>query len=166
MSQSGTDIASAFLRDSDPGRIAPPAARRSVRERATAIAGVTLFAGLSTRQLRRLAEAADQVMFEPGQRIVGEGELGEAMYVVLAGSAAVRRGRRIVGHVMPGEFFGELSAIDGGPRTATVAAETPLVVLRLFRRTLHDAIRHDPAIALRLLEGMSRRLRQMRTAPA
>jgi CRP-like cAMP-binding protein len=58
--------------------------------------------------------------------------------------------------------FGELSAIDGGPRTADVVAETPLVVLRLFRRTLLRLLHEEPGLALKLLDVIVRRLRQLR----
>jgi CRP-like cAMP-binding protein len=90
--------------------------------------------------------------------------LGEAMFVVLGGTARVtRRGRR-VGVVLPGDFFGELSVIDGGPRSATVAADTDLTVLRLSRPTLRRLIEQDPSISIPILVGMVARLRQISRA--
>lgn len=161
MSRGVPDAALRLGRDSELGRPAEPSARRTRRETAAALAGVPLFTGVSTKHLRMLADRSEQVVFETGQAVVQEDMLGEAMYVVLAGRALVSRGGRTVGHVMPGEFFGELSAIDGGPRTATVTADTPLSVLRLSRPTLRSAIEAEPTIAVRMLEGMSRRLRQI-----
>jgi CRP-like cAMP-binding protein len=66
---------------------------------------------------------------------------------------------------MPGDFFGELSAIDGGPRTASVIAETPMQVLRLFRRTLMALIKDEPQVSLKLLDGITRRVRQVDRLP-
>jgi CRP-like cAMP-binding protein len=132
-----------------------------MRRALAALSTVPLFDGLSKRHRRRLAGDADVVPFGPGRSIVREGEAGEAMFVVLSGSARVERRSRKLATLMPGDFFGELSALDGGPRTATVVTETPVEVLRIFRRTLHRLIEEEPALAMGLLEGIARRLRQV-----
>ena len=126
------------------------------------MAAVPLFDGLSRRHLRRLVEDADLVEFEPGRPIVEEGRPGAAMFVILAGSARVDRGGRPVGALVPGDFFGELSALDAGPRTASVVAETPLQALRLFRHSLVEMIVAEPGIVIGLLEGLAHRLRQVK----
>ena len=136
----------------------PPATlRRSV----AALAAVPLFDGFSKRHLRRLAREADAVEFEPGRAIVEEGQAGEALFVVLTGTARVVRADRKVAALIPGDFFGELSALDGGPRTASVVPETPVEVLRVFRHTLLRMVEQEPALAMGLLEGLARRLRQV-----
>jgi len=136
-------------------------ASRTKRESVVALKGVPLFADLPKRALQRLAKEADELSFEPGERLVEEGLLGETLFVVIQGKGKVaRRGRR-VGSVVPGDFFGELSTIDGGPRTATVVAETPMRVLRLFRSTLRKILTDDPEMALKILDGMVRRIRQV-----
>ena len=66
-----------------------------------------------------------------------------------------------VGEVLPGDFFGELTALDGGPRSATVSAETPLRVLRLVRHTLQELLRDEPGLTLKLLDGIVRRMREV-----
>jgi CRP-like cAMP-binding protein len=143
-------------------RFAPSGAHPTIRRSVAALATIPLFGGLSKRDLRRLAEEADVVRFERGRPIVVEGERGEAMFVMLSGSAKVVRGRRTVATVVPGDFFGELSALDDGPRTASVVPETPVEVLRLFRHTLRQLVRREPALALRMLEGLAHRLRHVR----
>jgi CRP-like cAMP-binding protein len=132
-----------------------------VRRSVTALAAVPLFDGFSKGHLRRLAAEADAVGFEQGRAIVEEGQAGEAMFVVLSGTAQVVRAGRRVGALIPGDFFGELSALDGGPRTASVVPETPMEVLRLFRHTLRKMVEEEPALAMGLLEGLARRLRQV-----
>jgi CRP-like cAMP-binding protein len=133
----------------------------TLRRSEAALAAIPLFDGLSKRHLRRLARDADVVAFGPGRSIVEEGQPGEAMFVVLGGTARVLRGGRKVGVLIPGDFFGELSALDAGPRTASVVPDTPVEVLRLFRHTLHELIEEEPALAMGLLEGLARRLRQV-----
>jgi CRP/FNR family transcriptional regulator, cyclic AMP receptor protein len=137
------------------------AARKTKRETTAALAGVPLFTDLRKRDLQRLAREADELAFDPGAKIVEEGLLGEALFVVLAGRGRVVRGGRKVADVLPGDFFGELSVLDGGPRTATVQAETPMLVLRVFRRTLVTLIKDDPKLSLKLLDGMTRRIREV-----
>lgn len=147
---------------SDQGR--PPSRHRrhaTLKRSVIALGAVPLFDGLSKRHLRRLAGEADAVEFEPGRAIVEEAQAGEAMFVVLSGQARVVRAGRKVGALIPGDFFGELSALDGGPRTASVVPETPMEVLRLFRHTLHRLMRQEPALAMSMLEGLARRLRQV-----
>jgi CRP-like cAMP-binding protein len=136
--------------------------REAQRRGTVALAAVPLFDGLSRRHLRRLVEDADIVRFEPGRSIVEEGRPGAAMFVILSGSARVERGGRAVGALVPGDFFGELSALDSGPRTASVVAQTPLQALRLFRHSLIDMVVAEPGIVIGLLEGLAHRLRQVK----
>jgi CRP/FNR family transcriptional regulator, cyclic AMP receptor protein len=153
----------AFLRERQPiGRRRPEvSASRTKRETVVALSGVPLFADLPKRALQRLAKQADELAFQPGEHLVEEGLLGETLFVVMQGKAKVlRRGRR-VGSVVPGDFFGELSTIDGGPRTATVVAETPMRVLRLFRGTLRTLLKDEPQLAIKMLDGVVRRIRQV-----
>jgi CRP-like cAMP-binding protein len=140
------------------------AGRRSqagLRRSEAALTAVPLFDGFSKRHLRRLARESDAVEFAPGRPIVAEGQAGEAMFVVLTGTARVVRGGRKVGALIPGDFFGELSALDGGPRTASIVPETPVEVLRVFGHTLRRMVEEEPTLAMGLLEGLARRLRQV-----
>jgi CRP-like cAMP-binding protein len=139
----------------------PSGAHPTIRRSVTALETIPLFDGLAKRHMRKLAEEADVVRFRPGRPIVEEGEAGEAMYVVLSGTASVVRARRSVARLIPGDFFGELSALDGGPRTASIVPETPVEVLRVFRHTLYDMLRTEPSLVLRMLEGLARRMRQV-----
>lgn len=149
----------------------PPARRpeqplkRTKRRSATALAAVPLFSEFSRRHLERLAADTDELTFGPGEPVVREGELGETLFVVLEGEGRVVRGGRKVGTVLPGDFFGELAAIDAQPRSASVVAVTPMRVLRLFRRHLMALLKDEPHVTLKLLDGIVRRFRQVeRTA--
>jgi CRP/FNR family cyclic AMP-dependent transcriptional regulator len=135
--------------------------RRTRRETALALSVVPLFAGFSKRDLNRLAEETDVVAFTPGSTIVEEGLLGETMFVVLSGEAKVVQGKRRLGTVRPGDFFGEVALLDGAPRSASVVAETPLEAIRLYRRTLFKMLEAEPQLALKILDSLVRRVRDL-----
>lgn len=137
------------------------AARRTLRRSTVALSGVPMFAGFSKRHLQRLAASADEVRFGPGERIVEEGNPGETLFVLLEGQVKVVRNGTLRTRLVPGDFFGEVSVLDGGPRTASVIAETPVAALRLFRRTVLELVGSEPQLALSLLEGIARRIREI-----
>jgi CRP/FNR family transcriptional regulator, cyclic AMP receptor protein len=133
--------------------------RTDARGWANVLAEVPLFRGLSQRQLRRIASVATIARFHDLTDVVRSGEMGDAMYVVLDGAVAVRRpGLREV-ELGPGGFFGEMSLLDGGPRSATVVALGRVTCLRLTRPRFVKLLRGEPALAVALLEELSRRLR-------
>jgi CRP/FNR family transcriptional regulator, cyclic AMP receptor protein len=136
-------------------------AQRTLRRSTVALAGVPLFAGFSKRHLQQVAADTDEVRFRPGERIVEQGNPGETLFVVLEGQAKVVRDGKVRTRLVPGDFFGEISVLDGGPRTATVVAETPLAALRLFRRTVLELASSEPQLALALLEGIAHRIREI-----
>jgi CRP-like cAMP-binding protein len=123
------------------------------------LAQVPLFAGLSKRHLKGLAALAGQERVDQGTAIAEEGEAGDSFYVVLTGQAKVVRRGRTIAHLMPGDWFGEISLIDGGPRTASVITETPVEVMTLSREPFESMIQREPTIVLKMLEELARRLR-------
>jgi CRP/FNR family cyclic AMP-dependent transcriptional regulator len=144
------------------GKVAEPKAPRAVsgRRALDLLAAVPLFAELSRRQLRRLAEHADAAGFRPGEAIVEAGQPGGTFYVILEGAAKVVRGGRTIDHVEPGDFFGEISLLDGGPRTASVIAETPVTAIRVFKRSFDRLVSQEPAVAAEILTVVAGRLRR------
>ena len=87
-----------------------------------ALAGVPLFEGLSKRQLKKVALVAELVDYMDGHSIVKEGDIGDSFFVVLVGQAKVVVKGRTVNRTLPGDHFGEISLLDGGPRTASVVS--------------------------------------------
>lgn len=123
---------------------------------------VPLFAHLSPRHRKRLADSAKEARFMQGAKVVTQGEEGESFYVVLEGQAkVVNGGGKVLNRLLPGEFFGEISLLDGGARTATVIAETPLVTLELTRKAFRRVLADEPAVAVKLLEHSARMLRRL-----
>jgi CRP-like cAMP-binding protein len=103
--------------------------------------------------------------FEDGEIIVKEGASGSEMYIIQEGQVAVTREigdqEMVLATLERGTFFGEMSLLEGLPRSATVRAvgETKLQVLR--RGGLLLKIRRDPTFALEMLQQMSYRIRYM-----
>jgi protein phosphatase len=161
MSQSLAELFRSELGRRPSGRQPEQRATRTRRQTARILGSIPLFRGYSSRHLADLAKEADELTFSAGEHVLEEGQLGETLYVVLSGTGKVVRGGRTLGRVVPGDFFGELSAIDGGPRSASIVAVTPMRVLRLFRRSLLRQIEREPVLAVRLLEGIAVRLRQL-----
>ncbi|MFL5768387.1 MAG: cyclic nucleotide-binding domain-containing protein [Actinomycetota bacterium] len=127
---------------------------------------VPLFSGLSKRHLRRIAGLADEVSFAEGRVIVDTGSRGNAFYVIVEGTAKVLVGysSRTLARLGPGDFFGELALLDGGPRTASVVAAEPLTAIRIQRTQFRKMLRSEPDVALKILEELAGRLRS-RPAP-
>ena len=123
------------------------------------LAGVDLFKGLSKKELRAIADMAKEMHFSPGQRVVTEGEEGGRFHMILDGKAKVTVAGRTRNVLGPGAYFGEVSLIDGGPRSATVAAETPLRTLALAAWNFRPLMKELPGIAPKILVEMCRRLR-------
>jgi CRP-like cAMP-binding protein len=135
-------------------------ADRPLRKGGAAIlAQVPLFSGLSKRHLKKLAEHADEVDYRAKEHIVDADAAGGTFYVILQGEAKVIRGGKTIAKLEPGDFFGEISLLDGGPRTASVVAETPLVVVRIFKRSFDKMVAEEPGVAAKILEVVARRLR-------
>ena len=124
------------------------------------LAGVPLFAGLSTRHLKRIGDLAETADYMAGASLVKEGTEGDAFYVIIEGLAKVVIGRRTINQLMPGDYFGEISLLDGGVRTASVVSETPLKVLVIDRKRFLKLLESESAIAINLLEGLARTIRR------
>jgi CRP/FNR family cyclic AMP-dependent transcriptional regulator len=127
---------------------------------------VPLFQDLSRREVRKLVEAGRELEFPPGRMIVQEGAVASDFYLILSGRATVSRNLRKVRGLEAGDFFGEISVLDGGPRSATVVAETRVLVFRLDRPAFLRLLRTEGSISRKLLQGMAARLRSAERASA
>jgi CRP/FNR family transcriptional regulator, cyclic AMP receptor protein len=94
-----------------------------------------------------------------------EGAPSSNLYVILTGSAVVLKNGRRIASVGPGDVVGELSVILGGPRTATVKAETPIEWLVLDQASLREAIDEMPGLGWNVLQSVAARLDQSNQHP-
>lgn len=130
-----------------------------------------LFAGLAPRVLSRIADSGHVADFAPGVDVVNAGEpvsglrsfspKGVEMHVILAGQAIVVVNGRTVGTLAPGDYFGELSLIDGQPRSAdVVAGDDGLSTFALPRWSFNELLTEHAEIALPILRVVAARLRR------
>jgi CRP/FNR family transcriptional regulator, cyclic AMP receptor protein len=126
------------------------------------LGSVGLFEGLSQKELTQVHRQAREGEFSAGDVIVTEGETGVGFHLILSGRAKVLAGKRTIATLGPGDFFGELSLIDRGPRTATVVANTPLKTLSLVSWEFLPMLDRNPSIARKLLIAITGRLRNER----
>jgi CRP/FNR family cyclic AMP-dependent transcriptional regulator len=132
----------------------------SPQRRAELLSACPLFRGIGADGVAALAGRATEVDFPAGRVIARQGEIGTGFFVVVAGSVRVVRDGDVLAHLGPGEFFGELSILDGQPRNAMVAAETAVTCLALASWDFEAALLANPALGLAILRGVATRLRE------
>jgi CRP-like cAMP-binding protein len=120
---------------------------------------VPLFSGCSARELASLGRFLRAVDFPAGRQIVQEGRTGTGLHVIVEGETRVVVGDRTRRRLGPGAFFGEISLLDRGPRTATVIAETPVRTLALSSWNFRAALKEHPSMAMKMLEELASRVR-------
>jgi CRP-like cAMP-binding protein len=119
-----------------------------------------LFERCSKRELKAVAALADEMDFPPGKTLTREGAPGREFFVLIEGSAEVRRKGRKINTMQPGDFFGEIALVTGQPRTATVTATatSPVRALVLTDRAFKDLLRRTPSMQQKVLEALADRL--------
>ena len=121
-----------------------------------------MFAGLGGEELAALLKLTDAIACPAGSRIVQAGETGHCLYVMLEGRAKVTvdaDGREILlSPLETGDFFGEVSLVDDGLRSANVVALENCVLLRITRMTIGVLSGLQPSAAIQILGAIGRAL--------
>jgi len=133
--------------------------RRGRKSKEQLLGNVRLFSTCNKRELARIASLVEEVDAPEGKVIVRQGEPGRECFVIAEGKArATMRGKgsALLG---PGSFFGEMSLLDQGPRSATVTAETDMHLLVLGSREFSSLVNEVPTVAVRMMRGLAERLR-------
>jgi HEAT repeat protein len=131
----------------------------SPMERVLALRKIPLFAELSTADLRRAADIAEERTFAPGDVISSEGEIGDELHLVLSGTVVVTRGDGgTIAQRGQGDVVGEMSIITRGPRVASLVAEDDVRTLRIGRREFESMIRERPDVSLAVMRVLAERL--------
>jgi CRP/FNR family cyclic AMP-dependent transcriptional regulator len=119
---------------------------------------VPLFARCSRAELKEIAMLADEIDLREGKEMTRQGAPGREFFVLLEGTADVKKNNRRVNTLGPGDFFGEIALVSREPRTATVIATSPVRALVItdwsFRQLLDDA----PRVKTKVMEAMAERL--------
>jgi CRP/FNR family transcriptional regulator, cyclic AMP receptor protein len=132
--------------------------------RSALLSAATLFDGLDSEAMDRIAAVAVEVDFPADHVIVRQGEIGTGFFVIASGAARVVRDGETIANLGPGDFFGELSVLDGRPRIAQVIAGGPTTCLALASWDFEALLLDEPKITLALLRGLAGRLRDLTEA--
>jgi CRP-like cAMP-binding protein len=122
--------------------------------------GLPLFSDCTTYELKRIRSQMTSIERDAGEVLVEEGRAGSEFFVIVNGSASVWRNGRLLDHLLAGSFFGELSLLDGKCRSATVRAESPILLLALSRREFNTLNSSIPSITRRIQAELGARLRR------
>ncbi|MEO7663881.1 MAG: cyclic nucleotide-binding domain-containing protein [Candidatus Limnocylindrales bacterium] len=133
-------------------------------EIADAIAGMALFADLTTPQLMGVASRFEEAFFPEGERVLRQGLTGSGFYVILDGEASVIADGARRATLARGEFFGEISLLLGEPPTADIVATRPLRCIVLAGVDIEPFLVEHPRVMYRMLQAQARRLRNANRA--
>ncbi len=122
------------------------------------IRAVPLFSECSAEELEVLAREARELRLPPESTLTSEGERGEELYVIVEGTAEVRKHDRTINRLGPGDFVGEIALFTGARHTATVTTTSHAHLLVLDRPAFHHLIEHMPSVRRGILKTLSERL--------
>jgi CRP/FNR family transcriptional regulator, cyclic AMP receptor protein len=123
--------------------------------------GIDLFADLSKKELSLLADCLRPGSHNDKEEIVVEGGTDARFFVITSGNVAASANGKRLGTMGPGQYFGEISLIDRGPRTATVTAVGPVTTLSAASFSFRPILKQNPDMMLKLLVRMCERVRSL-----
>jgi CRP/FNR family cyclic AMP-dependent transcriptional regulator len=128
---------------------------------------VPLFSGMTDRAIAAVADLAEESAFAAGDVLVSEGDPGDAFFILIDGTADVSQGGRQLASLGPGSTLGEISLLDGRPRTATVTCTAPIRAAVIRRSGFERLMDGFPAVRLGVVMNLTERVRRdMDTATA
>ena len=122
---------------------------------------VPLFSGLDDQELQTVASAGREVSFEPGKKVLEQGEAGLSFLLVLEGRVEVRKSGRTVATVEPGGFLGEMTVFDDKPRSADIVAIQPTKCFGIPSWSFFPLLNANPSIAIGIIKELVGRLRRL-----
>jgi CRP-like cAMP-binding protein len=122
---------------------------------------VPLFSELSGRDLGELGALVDEVDVPAGKVLTEQGRRGDEFFVIVDGSVRVERDGREVAVLGAGQFLGEVSLVDEGPRTATATTTSPVRLLVIGHREFHSLMDRYPSVETCVLRSLAKRVRQL-----
>ncbi|MFM7410817.1 MAG: Crp/Fnr family transcriptional regulator [Actinomycetota bacterium] len=125
------------------------------------LANVSLFSSCNSRDLGKIAKASEHLTLKAGTTMITQGTTGKQAFVILSGTATVKRNGKKIATAQAGAMVGELSLLDQGSRTATVVCDSDCDVLVLEQRKLLAVIDEVPAVGHKLLAALAARIRDL-----
>jgi CRP-like cAMP-binding protein len=127
------------------------------------LASVSLFSACSKKELQAVARATDEVDLSAGRTLCEQGTIGREAFIIVDGTAEVRRNGKKVATLGPGTCVGELALLDHGPRTASVIAKTDMKALVIGAREFAGVVDEIPPIAHKLMKALAAKVRELDT---
>ena len=127
------------------------------------LASVPLFTACSKKELQAVARASDELSLPAGKVLCEQGTIGREAFIIIDGTAEVRRNGKKVATLGPGTCVGELALLDHGPRTASVTAATDMKALVIGAREFGAVVDEIPSIAHKLMKALASRVRDLDT---
>jgi CRP-like cAMP-binding protein len=121
---------------------------------------IWLFSTSSTKDLRVIRKALEEVSVPPGRVLCEQGTIGREFFLIVEGKAVVKKNNRKTATLGPGQYFGELALLDRRPRSASVISETDMKLLILGQRQFNGVLDAVPALSRKMLAAMATRLRE------
>jgi CRP/FNR family transcriptional regulator/CRP/FNR family cyclic AMP-dependent transcriptional regulator len=125
---------------------------------------VPMFSNLSQRHLREIGKHSDQVKVEAGRVLAQQEKKGWEFIFIVDGKARVEKGGKIIRQLSEGDFFGEISLIDGEPRTATVMSDTDMTLLVVNKTAFDHLLDKIPGFQRKILIALCQYLRSAEKA--
>lgn len=119
---------------------------------------VPLFSRCSKQELGEIATIADEIDLPEGKQLTKEGGRGREFFVLLEGNADVRRKKRKIKTLGPGDFLGEIALVTKVPRTATVTTSSPVRVLVVSEQNFRRLLKRSPDVQIKVLEALAERI--------
>jgi len=116
---------------------------------------VPLFSGCSKKELGQVSRIADEIDLRAGKTLIKEGTPGREFFVLVDGTAEIRRRGKKIDSACPGDFFGEMALLSDQPRNATVVTTSPVDALVVTARNFRTLIETNPLIALKVMRAVA-----------
>jgi len=122
---------------------------------------IPLFVKMPPDELAHLAGIAEEVVYPEGETVIQEGEHGEEMFLIVEGEVEIHRDTESLAVLGRHDYFGEMSILDGEPRSATVTARSDCLLLRLRQSDFYGILERHFNVALTIIHTLTRRLRDI-----
>jgi CRP/FNR family cyclic AMP-dependent transcriptional regulator len=129
------------------------------------LARVPLFSGLGKAGLAQVAKLADEIDLPAGKQLLQQGDHPHEFFLIVDGSVRIDRDGAQINTLGPGDFLGEIALLDGGQRSATATAVTPVSLLILGQREFNTLLNDYPDIRASVITALARRVRRLENTP-
>lgn len=130
-------------------------------ERVLALKNVELFHDIPGEVLADIASLLEEEVYEKGQYVVSEGDLGKELYIIIKGEIEIVKGGNRIDVMKAGGSFGEMAIIDSQPRSADVIAVSDVLLLKMERDDFHEILKQREEVAIGVIRVLNRRIRNL-----